>query len=176
MLGIVLLSYSLSHLALSYLFDGWRGKLTDEQYWNAIKFLLTALKSSNNTTRVYRAIGMDSRGFSKTEAREFEKGSCGQKCLGCILPLLVCLYWGPPHRDRALSLSPIAQSISFTVAIISGTFAFWFMTPQYEIDANGEPAQVNFQPSVVVGVLGGNIAILRAIMGAWLDKALSDSM
>jgi len=36
--------------------------------------------------------------------------------------------------------------------------------------------QVDYQPMVAFGVLGGNIAILRGFMGSWLDKALSDSM
>jgi len=175
-LNVILLSYSISHLTLSVLLDGWTGALTDEQYWKGIEFLLESLASSSNTTRIYRAIGMDSRGFSKSDSRELEKGSCGRHCLGCVLPLLVCLYWGPPQRDRALSLSPIAQSVSFTVALLAGSFAFWFISPKYEIDENGDLMQVNFQPTVAFGVLGGNIAILRAVMGSWLDKALSDSM
>jgi len=174
--NVVLFAYAGSHLALSLLLDGWTGKLTDEQYWNGIRLLLMALKSSANTTRIYRAIGMDSRGFSSSDSRELAKGSCGHKCMTCLLPMLVCLYWGPPHRDRALSLSPIAQSVSLTIALISGSFAYWFITPRYEIDSTGSLVQVNFEISVVFGVLGGNIAILRAFMGVWLDKALSDSM
>jgi len=112
------------------LLDGWTGALTDEQYWKGIEFLLKSLASTANTTRIYRAIGMDSRGFSKADSRELEKGSCGRQCLGCLLPLLVCLYWGPPQRDRALSLSPIAQSVSFTFALLAGSFASWFISPK----------------------------------------------